>query len=234
MNLNKKQKSVIAIFGIIAVVLILITLVIPFKKPGASWAMFAFSLISIAAGAFICLLAFKNTKDLMSKFYGFPVFRIGVLYGGIQLALTVVIYIIGAFVDIPFWVGFLISILLGGAAAIGCITTDNARDIVEEIDNRTYESTKTVSFFQTDIADVLDLCKSEKARPALSKIVNKFKYSDPVSSPETEESEAMIKNAIDDLRNSIQTLGDDDLLQKIENIDNLLSSRNRICERSKK
>lgn len=106
--------------------------------------------------------------------------------------------------------------------------------IVEEIDKRTYESTKTVLFFQTDIADVLDLCKSEKARPALSKLVNKFKYSDPVSSPETEESEAMIKNAIDDLRNSIQTLGDDDLLKKIENIDNLLSSRNRICERSKK
>lgn len=64
--------------------------------------------------------------------------------------------------------------------------------------------------------------------------MNKFKYSDPVSSPETEESEAVIKNAIDDLRNSIRTLGDDDLLQKIENIDNLLSSRNRICEKSKK
>ena len=170
----------------------------------------------------------------MSKFYGFPVFRIGVLYVVIQLALTVVIYIIGAFVDVPFWVGFLLSVLLGGAAAIGCITTDNARDIIEEIDNKTYEETKTVMFFQTDIADVLDLCKSEKARPVLAKLVNKFKYSDPVSSPETEESEVVIKNAIDDLRNSIRTLGDDDLLQKIENIDNLLSSRNRICEKSKK
>lgn len=234
MRLNKRQKSGIAIFGIIAAVLVLTTLIIPFKKPGASWTMFAFSLISIASGAYICLLAFKNTKDLMSKFYGFPVFRIGVLYVVIQLALTVVIYIIGAFVDVPFWVGFLLSVLMGGAAAIGCITTDNARDIIEEIDNKTYEETKTVMFFQTDIADVLDLCKSEKARPVLAKLVNKFKYSDPVSSPETEESEVVIKNAIDDLRNSIRTLGDDDLLQKIENIDNLLSSRNRICEKSKK
>lgn len=146
MELNKRQKSGIAIFGIIAAVLVLTTLIIPFKKPGASWTMFAFSLISIASGAYICLLAFKNTKDLMSKFYGFPVFRIGVLYVVIQLALTVVIYIIGAFVDVPFWVGFLLSVLLGGAAAIGCITTDNARDIIEEIDNKTYEETKTVCF----------------------------------------------------------------------------------------
>ena len=121
MKLNKRQKSGIAIFGIIAAVLVLTTLIIPFKKPGASWTMFAFSLISIASSAYICLLAFKNTKDLMSKFYGFPVFRIGVLYVVIQLALTVVIYIIGAFVDVPFWVGFLLSVLLGGAAAIGSL-----------------------------------------------------------------------------------------------------------------
>ena len=170
----------------------------------------------------------------MSKFYGFPVFRIGILYVVIQLILTIIIYIIGAFVNVPFWVGFLISILLGSAAAIGCITTDNARDIIEEIDNRTYETTKTVSVFQTDIADVLDLCKSETVKPVLAKLVTKFKYSDPVSSAETEEKEAMIKDAIEDLKNSMSVSSDEELIHKIENIDNLLSSRNRICERSKK
>ena len=42
------------------------------------------------------------------------------------------------------------------------------------------------------------------------------------------------KNIIHLLAMEGKLFGDDDLLQKIENIDNLLSSRNRICEKSKK
>lgn len=234
MKLNKRQISGIAVLGIIAVVFILITLVVPFDKPAASWAMFAFSLISIVFGGFMCLLAFKNTEKLMSKFYGFPVFRIGVLYIGIQLILTVIIYIIGANIDVPFWVGFLISILLLGAAAIGCITTDNARDIVEEIDQKEYVSTRQITLFQVDISEIVEMCKDEEVKQPLKKLAEKFKYSDPVSSPATADKEKEISDELENLKDLIRKGTKQDIITEIEKITILLSTRNKMCEIGKK
>ena len=64
-----------------------------------------------------------------------------------------------------------------GAAAIGVITTDNARDFVETVDDKTTYATKTIRKFNVDIADVLDLCKDSTVRVSLKKLVEKFKYS---------------------------------------------------------
>ena len=130
---NKRKKSAVAIYIVAAVVYTLLVMVIPFPKPAGSWVMFVFSLISLALGAFVSLYAFSKEETLISKFYGYPVFRIGALYTIIQIALSVVIFIIGAFVNLPFWVGFLISALLLGLASIGVIVTDNSRDYIEEI-----------------------------------------------------------------------------------------------------
>ena len=80
MKMNKPKKSAVAIYGIIAILFILLTVLIPFPKPASSWIMFAFSIISLAVGAGISLYAFGKPKDLMSKFYGYPIFRIGYLY----------------------------------------------------------------------------------------------------------------------------------------------------------
>ena len=234
MKLNKRQISGIAVLGIIAVVFILVTLVIPFDKPAASWTMFAFSLVSIVFGGFMCLLAFKDKEKLMSKFYGFPVFRIGVLYIGIQLVLTVIIYIIGANVDVPFWVGFLISILLLGAAAIGCITTDNARDIVEEIDQKEYISTRQITLFQIDFSEIVGLCKDEDVKLPLKKLAEKFKYTDPVSSPATVEKEKEITEELEKLKEFIRNGSKSDAINEIDKISILLSTRSKLCEASKR
>ena len=234
MNLNKKQKSVIAIYGIIALVLILITLVVPFKKPGASWTMFAFSLVAIVFSACVCIIAFKNKEKLMSKFYGFPVFRIGILYVAIQLALTLIFYVIGAFVNVHFGVGFAISVLLLGAAAIGSITADNARDIIEEIDNKEFVSVQRITSFNIEISEIVEMCKDEDIKPLLSKLESKFKYSDPVSSPSTADKEKEIADELESLKALIISGSKTDIVDAIDRISIMLSTRNRMCEAGKR
>ena len=234
MKLTKRSKSVITIYSIGAIVFSILTLAIPFPKPAGSWLMFAFSLISFAGGCGITLFAFSKSEELKSKFYGYPVFRIGFFYTAIQLALTLLIYIIGSFVALPYWVGLVLSVLIAGAAAIGVITTDNARDFVEEIEEKTVIVTKTIRKFKVDIADILDLCKDETVYPSLEKLVEKFKYSDIVSNDETAPVEEQIKQEINELRNMISTESSEVLLAKVETISNLLSSRNRRCEMGKK
>lgn len=234
MKSSKRQQSVMIVYAIAAVVFVVLTLAIPFPKPAASWMMFAFTLVSFAGGCGITLFAFSKSDELKSKFYGYPVFRIGFLYTIIQLAFTLLVYIIGGFVDVPYWVGLALSVLLMGLAAIGVITTDTARDFVEETEAKTVVATRTIRRFQVDIADVLDMCKDQAVYPSLKKLVEKFKYSDIVSSDETAPVEEQIKVEINELRGMIATESTEVLLTKVEKISNLLSSRNRQCENAKR
>ena len=233
MKLTKRKKSVIIIYSIATVVFLILTIGIPFAKPAASWMMFAFSIVSLVGGCGITLFAFSKSEELKSKFYGYPVFRIGSLYTIIQLAFTVLIYLIGAFVNIPYWVGLLLSVLVAGFASIGVITVDNARDYVEEVEEKFVFTTKTVKKFNVDIADVLGMCKDEAAYLPLKKLVERFKYSDIVSNDETAAIEEKIKVEIEELRAIISSEETDKIISKIDVISNLLSTRNALCEQGK-
>lgn len=233
MKLTKRKGSALAVYAIAAVVFTILTLAIPFPKPAASWVMFAFSILSLAGSCGITLFAFNKGRELKSKFYGYPVFRIGILYTVIQAALTVVIYAIGSFVNIPYWVGLALSVLIMGLAAIGVITTDNARDYVENADVKTCMATRTVRKFHVDIADILDICKNEAVYVPLKNLVEKFKYSDVVSNDETAPIEEQIKQELNTLKAMITSENTETVLTKIETLSRLLSSRNRLCENSK-
>ena len=234
MKLTKRKKSVIIIYSIATIVFLILTIGIPFAKPAGSWMMFAFSIVSLAGGCGITLFAFSKSEELKSKFYGYPVFRIGSLYTIIQLALTVLIYIIGAFVNIPYWVGLVLSVLVAGLASVGVITVDNARDYVEETEEKIVFATKTIKKFNVDIADILGMCKDEAAYLPLKKLVERFKYSDIVSNDETAAIEEKIKLEIEELRAIISSEETDKIIAKIDVISNLLSTRNALCEQGKK
>lgn len=233
MLIDKRKKSAIAIYAIVAIVFVILTLVIPFDKPAASWVMFAFSLLSVALGAGITIYAFERPEKLMSKFYGYPMFKVGYIYTVAQLALTFLIYLIGAFVQTPYWVGVVLSIIPLGFVGIGCIAAENIRDYIEEIDTRTIITTGTFKRFNIDVADILDACDNPEVYEPMKKLNEKFKYSDPVSSPATEEKEEEIKREIEKLKNIINNESTENVIDEIKLISNLLSSRNRICEARK-
>ncbi len=233
MKFNKKTKSAVVIYAIIALIFILLTVIIPFPKPAASWVMFAFGIVSIIGGCGISIYAFGKSEELKSKFYGYPIFRIGFLYTVIQIILCCVIYVIGGFVNVPYWVGLVLSILVVGAAGIGFITTDNVRDYVENIDANTVIETKKIRKFNVDIAEILDICNNQEVYEPLKKLVEKFKYSDCVSSDATEEKEEEIRKEIEILKSIINTESTEKVIEEINKISNLLSTRNRICEASK-
>ena len=215
-------------YAIVAVVYILLFALIPFHKPAVAWTVFAFSLLSIAGGCGITIYAFGKDDSLMSKFYGFPVFKIGIGYTVLQLGISVVIYIIGAFVKVPYWAGLLPSTVLAGAAAIGIIAADNARELLEQIDHHQIETTRNITYFQIDISDLLDECSDETLRASLQELATKCKYSDPVSVPATEEKEQQIKTELTQLRGLIHRKENQEAQEKIQMILRLLSSRNRI------
>lgn len=232
-NLDKKAKSVIAVYSIIALVYVLAFLIIPFDKCAASWISFGFTVVAVASSLLVCGLAFKDKEAIVSKLYGFPVFRVGVIYAIAQLIVGVVICAIGAFVTVPYWIALLLSVLLLAAGAIGVIAADNARDMVEAVDESAKVQTKTVTCFRISMAGIIDACENADVTADLEALNELFKYSDPISNAETQESEEAIKTMLANLKTMVIDGTTDDVKALIKQITNALNERNRICKASK-
>lgn len=233
MKLDKKAKSTIAVYATILIVYVLAFFIVPFNKNAASWISFFFTIIAIVGSLFVCGCAFKAKETLVSKIYGFPIFRVGAIYALVQLVVGIVICAIGAVVVVPYWISLLLSFILLGAAAIGVIITDNTRDLIEEIDASAKVETKNVTFFQIDIAGIIDECENEDVRVELLKLNELLQFSDPVTNDETKEIEESIKAMLAELKTIVVDGSTDDIKAMVKKISNALNERNRICKASK-
>lgn len=233
MKLGKKSKSVIAIYAILLVVYIVAFLIIPFNKIAASWISFAFTIIAIASSLLIFIFAFIAKETLVSKIYGYPIFRIGAVYALAQLALGIVICIIAAFIAVPYWVALLLSIILLGATTIGVIVTDNTRDLVEHLDESTVADTENATYFQIDISGIVDCCEDAALKAELKKLDEAFRFSDPVSNAHTKESEEKLRAFLDELKILVDNDNVTEATAYIQKISNALAARNRICKATK-
>ena len=233
MQLNKKSKSVIAVYAIVLFVYVLAFLIIPFNKTAASWISFVFTIIAIAGSLFVCGYAFNAKQTLVSKIYGYPIFRVGAVYAIAQLVVDVVICAISAVIAVPYWVALLVSVILLGAAAIGVIITDNTRDLVEEVDESVNVDTKNVTRFQIDIAGIVDICENTEVKADLEKLNELFRFSDPVTNDETREVEESIKTMLAELKTIVADSSTDDINALIKRITNTLKELNRSWKGSK-
>lgn len=233
-EMNKKTKSLVAVYGVLAVVYILLFTLIPFHKNAASWLTFAFTVISFAGGLFITHYAFSGSGSLVSKVYGYPIFRVGALYVGLQFVIGALICIVAAFVNVPYWVALIVSILLIGAVAIGLIATDNIKDIVEAEDAKIENITKAVSTFNVDMAGIMDICDNAEVKKELQKLAEDFRFSDPVSSGETKIIEDELFAEIDKLKAVVSDNNTENAIAQIKKVSNKLSERNRICKANKR
>lgn len=233
MKLDKKAKSTIAVYAIILLVYVLAFLVLPFNKIAASWISFIFTVIAIVGSLLVCGCAFKAKETLVSKIYGFPIFRVGAVYAIVQLIVGIIICAIGAFVVIPYWIALLLSVIFLGAAAIGTIVTDNTRDLIEKIDNSVKVETENVTFFQINIAGIVDECENDEVKVELVKLNELFQFSDPVTGDSTKEIEESINAMLAELSILVVDGSTDDIKVLIKKITNALNERNRICKASK-
>jgi len=233
MTFNKKSKSLIAVYAIVAVIYMLFFLLIPFEKNAASWISFAFTVVSFVVSFGITMLAFKDGETLVSRVYGYPIFRIGMIYMLLQLGAGALICIVAAFVDVPYWVALLLSVLLLGGVAIGVVATDNIKEIVENEDERVRVATKAITTFNIDMAGILDSCDNVNVKKELEGLVEAFRYSDPMSSDATAQLEDELVAEVDSLKMFVLENDTDKILAQIKMVKNKLNERNRVCKANK-
>ncbi|MCR5585964.1 MAG: hypothetical protein K6F77_00335 [Lachnospiraceae bacterium] len=235
-SLNKKQISLIAVYAIVFVVFNVVYFAVPFEKGGCAWVMYVFSLISIIVGLCVSFYAFNsgNSEDgLQSKVYGFPIFRVGIIYMVLQVCFSIILFVFGNFTHVATWIGVVISVILLGVAGIGVIATDNVRDIVESTEKAVKEKTIEMKRFKLNFEGIAPYATDVDLKRDLEKLAEKVKYSDPVSRDDLKDIEDELQVETNNLRLLVKEGNVEEARTKLTLVTNLLEDRNRRCKAGK-
>ena len=217
----------IVALAVLLVLYILIAFLVPFVHTATFWVSFIFTLISFAVVAASIYIAFIKNQDAKSRFYGFPIAKIGVIYGAVQLLAGVVFMALAAIV--PAWVAVLVYAIALGAAVIGLVS---AETVVEEIHIQDAKLKKDVTLMRSLQSKVHQMAAhSEDA--GIKALADEFRYSDPVSCESIVDVEADLAAAVDELQ-AAYIDGDSEAVAKLcRKASALLAERNRLCKLNK-
>ena len=230
MNLSKNQMRIMMIIGIAFVVFTVIAFAAPFKMNAVFWVAYVFGVIAIAAQAYIQPKAFQG-EGARSKFYGFPIARVGVYYLIAQLIVSLVFMALAAFV--PAWVVLIVSVLILAAAAVGLIATESVREEVERQDVKIKQEVGLMRSLQSKTAAMAGQCAGASYETPVKKLAEEFRFSDPVSGGHLAEAERELSAVIDLLQQAIVD-GDRDSVEELCKKASLaLAERNRLCKLGK-
>ena len=215
---------VLAVFSVIA-------FAAPFSMTAAFWIAYVSGVIAILFQIYVFGTSFTKGKDAKSRFYGFPIARIGIIYLVVQLAVSIAEMAWAS--KVPAWVVLIINVIIFAVAAIGCIASETVRDEVVRQDVQVKQTTSNMRSLQAVSAGLADQCSDEALKKDLKKLADEFKFSDPVSSAATSALEADLDAQLRELKNA---LGNGDYGTAKSYCDKLLSGlseRNRICKLGK-
>lgn len=226
--MKKDMLRAVIIAFIVLAVYHLIAFLTPFVHTEAFWISYSFTLAAFAVVATSFYLAFIKHPDVKSRFYGFPIARIGVIYGIVQLVLSLIFMGVGLWV--PGWIPALVYAVALGLAAIGLIGAQMVVDEIKTQDTKQKINTATMRALQSKISQLA--AQSEDA--AIKALAEEFRYCDPVSNEAIADAEADLAAAVDQLQAAFVDGDSEATAQLCRKASTLLAERNRLCKLNKK
>lgn len=224
------KKDIIRAIVVAVITLVIYNLVafmIPFAHTAVFWISYGFTLAAFAIACASFYIAFIKNPDAKSRFYGFPIARIGVLYGGAQLIVSLIFMALAKW--ILWWIPTLVYAIGLGAAIIGLV---GAEAVVEEIqtqDVKLKDNTTMMRTLQSKISQIA----SQTDNTGIKALAEEFRYSDPVSNDAIADAEADLAAAVDQLQSAFVDGDQEAVTQLCREATALLSERNRLCKLNK-
>ena len=231
MNENKNSTRVLVITAIVLVVFCVLAFAIPFLRGTVFWLGVVFTVIAILAQLYVAKKAFANGEGARSKFYGFPIARVGAIYLVVQIIAGLVCMALGAI--LPAWVAVVIFVVILAAAVIGFITVDAIRDEVERQDTVLQANVTAMRSLQSKASSIAAQCQDPVLKKVLTSLAEQFRFSDPVSSVDTAEAETELNEMVDLLQSAVIERDPDSALALVPRIEAALAERNRLCKLGK-
>lgn len=219
------------LLGILLVLYLLLAFLIPFAKTPVFWLSFGYTLAAFAVAAAAFCIAFLRHPGAKSRFYGFPIAKIGGVYWLAQLAVGLLAMALGKW--IPAWLAVLVYTAALGAAVIGLIAAEAVADGIHSQDAGLKRSVAAMRSLQSQVNQMAAQCANPDAAAAVRELAEELRYSDPVSSPALEEAERDLSAAVADLQSAVADDDSEAVKQLSRKAAALLAERNRLCKLNK-
>lgn len=206
-----------------------VVFVLPFPAKNAIfWLSYLFTLTAMGAQIYVMRVAFNKGRGIRSKFYGFPITRIGVLYLSIQFFLGLLFMALAQIA--PVWLPIVLYTVLLSAAAVGFIAADSMRDEIERQDIKLKRDVTCIRTLQSKTTSMVQLAQDAQIHKALEKFLENLRFSDPVSSEALKDIEDDLVACIDDLQQAMVDGNDEVVLLLVKKAETVLVERNRLCK----
>lgn len=219
--MKKNSSKGYAILAILFVLVSVIAFAVPSAKYATFWISYAFTVVAFAAQIVIWKLALGRAEFLKSKFFGFPVVYIGIVYLIAQIiALAVFLFI----PTLPIWSAVVACAVIAGASAVCMITSDIGRSEIERVSAKVQEKTFYIKQLQVEVELLAGAETDTATKSALTHLAEKIRYSDPVSNDQIADIEDRITAKVTELKSST------DKVKIVDELNSLLDERNRKCK----
>lgn len=222
--MKKNSSKGYLILGILFVLVSAIAFAVPLAKTAAFWFSYGFAVIAFAAQLIIWKAALGRSESLKSKFLGFPVVHIGIVYLIVQVIALAVFLFIPA---LPIWSAVVACAVVAGVSAVCMIASDVGRSEIERVSAKVQEKTFYIKQLQADVELLASTETDTVIKSALMQLAEKIRYSDPMSDEQLADIEDRIAVKIAELKSSA------DKVKIINELNSLLDERNRKIKISK-
>ena len=219
--MKKNNVKGYVILSILFVLVSVIAFAVPSAKTAAFWISYAFTVIAFAAQIAIWKAGLGRNESLKSKFLGFPVVHIGIVYLVIQsITLATFLFI----PTLPIWSAVVACAVIAGVSVICMIASDVGRSEIERVSATVQEKTFFIKQLQTEVELQADAETDIATKSALTQLAEKIRYCDPVSNEQIADIEDRITAKVAELKSST------DKVKIIDELNSLLDERNRKCK----
>ena len=213
------------LLGVVLVVYNVLAFALPFPKTAVFAVSYLFSMIAILAQIYVIRTAFYRGEGVKSKFYGFPIAKVGVIYLAIQLIGGLVFMALG--LAVPVWLPLVLYVVLLG------IAVDAARDEVVRQEVKLEKNVSRMREFQAKGQALVALNKVPEAARPLEKLAENLRFSDPVSNEALAEIEDRLAECLAQLQSEVAAQKKEQILSLCQQAEQVLAERNQLCKLSK-
>ena len=209
-----------------------IVLIIPFEKNLAFVISYLFTLLALVSQIYVINKAFYKENDTVrSRFYGWPIANVGVVYVVSQLIVSILFMSLSKFVAI--WVMALIYIIMFVLFIVGMVSVVTTRNIIEDQDIKLRNSTSRMKQLRVEAESIINKSNNLQIQKELSNLSEKLRYSDPVSSEYTKNLEDDIEVLLNELSNNIVNDDVKQIHDAINTLNKIIDERNIVCKKNK-
>lgn len=221
--MKKNSTKGYVILGILFALISIIAFAVPTVKTATFWIAYVFTAAAFAAQIIIWRTALGK-ETLKSKFLGFPVVHIGIVYTVIQ----VIAFAVFMFVPtLPTWSAIVGCSVIAGISAVCMISADAGRNEIERVEAKVQKKVFYIRELQADIELLADNETNADVKKALTQLAEKIRFSDPMNNEQLADLEDKISTKIEELKTTSSQL------EIITELNSLLDERNKKCKNLK-